>query len=108
MALDSAQRFNQDNYRGRILEVSLGKASKIFDSLNSALVFASRRGYTPERIGLLNVARGESARNEPTEAIFLTQYRGTRNTPEESLIIQENGNPLSYAFYSESGFRFIP
>lgn len=108
MTLDSAQRFNQDNYRGKIREVGLEKESQKFDSLDAALAYAHERGYTVQDINILNVSHGESERNEPTEAILLTQFRGTRTRLEECLIVKENSEPPSYNFYQEGDFRFIP
>ncbi len=105
LGIDSANWFNQGNYRGRIREIIPGTSLIADMKLEDVVSRVLDSGYFLKDMCVVNLADGDSKKNEPSEAIFLFH-------PEkgDGLIVKHYGSmisPVTYRFYDESNFIFI-
>ena len=102
--LDSSIVFNQENYRGRIREVSLTEPAFTDTILSQVLVGAKDRGYNLTDLVLVNVVSGSSERNEPTEAILCEDANG-----KKGIIVKKRFSPHAeeYRLYTPEGYCYI-
>lgn len=68
--LDTSEILRTENYRGIVREVALGK-SQPFNSFQETLEHAVQQGYHPYNLSIVNVTRGEPAKNEPRAVLLL-------------------------------------
>lgn len=106
--LDSSRRFLQENYKGRIKEVTLMGSSQYFQTLEGAVEIAREEGHCLTNMTILNIVHGEPSKNEPAEAILLKE-NGIIDGKCTGLIVKRYSNGESYfeLYTNHNGFRFI-
>jgi hypothetical protein len=106
--IDSAEWFNQGNYRGKIREVHLGSPSVSGSDLSLLFDEVLSKGYSLNNVGIVNVSRyGGSQNNEPTAAIFLRGHNPPDRDDAREAIIVRNYQPDEWRFYEKPNFRFM-
>ena len=104
--LDSSATFRQENYRGRIREVSL-RGSPFSDTmLNHVLEEAGRRGYKPINLTIVNIVSGAPEGNEPVEAILMHDKK-----ERQGLIVKNYLSPdkdFEFKFYPHGEWGIMP
>ncbi len=105
--IDTANWFNQGNYTGqRIREVHLMEKEMSPNNLSFMFFQADKKGYKTFSLGIVNISHGDSRKNEPAEAIFLSKSYPNRVENPEALIVRTSDT--LYDFYEGANFRFMP